>query len=69
MSTATTGPGVQISVRAHKPLIDRVDEWRSQQRPIPTRPEAIRRLAEMTLDRLEHWGPMRRTEIGRADAL
>ena len=31
-------------------LADRVDEWRSQQRPIPNRSEAVRQLIEMALE-------------------
>ena len=38
-----------IGVRVPTELTDAIDEWRAEQRPIPTRPEAIRRLVELEL--------------------
>jgi hypothetical protein len=32
-------------------LTEAVDSWRAQQRPIPSRPEAIRQLVELALKR------------------
>ncbi|HMA72137.1 MAG TPA: hypothetical protein VKP67_11700 [Xanthobacteraceae bacterium] len=40
----TTGPGVQVIVRLHQPMLGSIDEWRKNQEGAPSRPEAIRRL-------------------------
>jgi hypothetical protein len=45
----TTGTGVQIQVRCHREFLERVDKWRASQGDI-TRPDALRRLAEIGLD-------------------
>jgi hypothetical protein len=45
----TTGPGEQVVVRLHEPLISKVDAWRATQEDEPTRAEALRRLAERGL--------------------
>lgn len=37
-----TGQGTQIQVRMHEPELSALDEWRAEQDPVPTRPEAIR---------------------------
>jgi hypothetical protein len=41
----TTGPGEQVVVRLHNPLLDAIDTWRLAQEGEPTRAEALRRLA------------------------
>jgi hypothetical protein len=41
----TTGPGEQVVVRLHDPLLVAIDDWRSGQDGEPTRAEALRRLA------------------------
>ena len=40
---------VRFEMRASKSWIDLVEEWRSKQRPVPSRAEAIRRLVEKGL--------------------
>jgi len=45
----TTGPGEPVMLRLHQPLLGSIDEWRSGQEPTPSRPEAIRALAEIAL--------------------
>jgi hypothetical protein len=42
-----------IAIRFRQSFLDRVDEWRSKQRPIPSRGEVIRRLAEEKLAEVE----------------
>jgi hypothetical protein len=42
----TTGPGEQVVVRLHQPMLDEIDEWRGEM----TRAEALRRLARVGLD-------------------
>lgn len=42
--------GEPISVRFPQSFIDRIEEWRAEQRPIPSRGEAIRKLAEYGLE-------------------
>lgn len=48
----TTGPGQQVAVRCHPDFLARVDKWRAKQ-DVPegklSRPQAIRRLAELAL--------------------
>ena len=46
-----TGTSPLIGVRMAAELTEAVDTWRAQQRPIPTRPEAIRQLVEQALKR------------------
>lgn len=41
-----TGKGELIGVRLRPDVLARLDEWRTRQPGIPTRPEALRRLAE-----------------------
>jgi hypothetical protein len=48
---APTGQGTPIQVRVHEQFLKALDDWRSVQRPIPSRPEAIRQLAEIGLRR------------------
>src|SRR6266403_839838 len=45
----TTGPGQQVVVRLHNPLLSGIDEWCAAQEDEPTRAEALRRLAELGL--------------------
>lgn len=40
---------IRFEMRASKRWIDAVEEWRSTQRPVPSRAEAIRRLVEAGL--------------------
>jgi len=39
----------QINVRVDEEFLKRLDEWRRKQPDLPTRPEALRRLAEQAL--------------------
>ena len=39
-----------VNVRMHVNVLSEIDEWCAKQRPIPTRPEAIRRLVEKALE-------------------
>lgn len=43
----------QVNIRVDEDFLARVDAWRRTEKDIPTRPEAIRRLAEQSLDRAE----------------
>jgi hypothetical protein len=45
----TTGVGMAIVVRCHEDFLRRIDRWVAQQEDKPSRPEAIRRLAELRL--------------------
>jgi hypothetical protein len=47
----TTGPGTPVCQRWREDEIKQIDDWRRQQEDLPTRPEAIRRLAKMALDK------------------
>jgi hypothetical protein len=42
-----------FSSSRRRPWLARVEEWRSQQRPIPNRSEAIRMLVDSALHQLE----------------
>jgi hypothetical protein len=42
-----------ISLKAPQSFLDKIDEWRAGQRPIPNRGDAIRRLVEVGLDALQ----------------
>jgi hypothetical protein len=44
--------GTQISVRLQAPELAALDAWRKDQPDLPTRPEALRRLAAMSLGSL-----------------
>jgi hypothetical protein len=44
-----TGVGKQVQVRCKDDFLREIDDWRSRQRPIPTRSEAIRQLAMIGL--------------------
>jgi hypothetical protein len=45
----TTGPGEQVVVRLHEPLLSAIDGWCADQLDAPTRAEALRRLAAHSL--------------------
>jgi len=47
---APTGKGTLIGVRLQPDQLAKVDAWREAQDDAPTRPEAIRRLVESTLE-------------------
>ena len=46
----TTGPGEQVVVRLHQPLLGAIDDWCESQLDRPTRAEALRRLAVRGLE-------------------
>jgi hypothetical protein len=46
-----TGVGDPITVRLHEKALALLDEWRRQQPDLPSRPEALRRLAELGRER------------------
>jgi hypothetical protein len=48
----STGGGIFIGVRILPQLLIRIDEWRKAQRVPPSRPAALRHLAEVGLDTL-----------------
>lgn len=43
----TTGPGEQVVVRLHDPLLSAIDNWRSSQNGELTRADALRRIAAL----------------------
>jgi hypothetical protein len=45
----TTGPGEQVVVRLHNPLLGAIENWRAKQDDDPTCAEAIRRLVKIAL--------------------
>jgi hypothetical protein len=47
----TTGIGTQIGIRCHADFLARVDGWQAKNAPDLSRPQAIRQLAEIGLDR------------------
>jgi hypothetical protein len=49
----TTGRGILIGVRCHKPLLTLLDRWRKQQGAEISRPDALRQLAELSLRVIE----------------
>jgi hypothetical protein len=50
--TGTTGIGTLIGVRCHAEFLAAVDKWRQQQEVPPARAAAVRRLAEIGLEKL-----------------
>jgi hypothetical protein len=44
--------GTQISVRVHKAFLTALDQWRKQQQDQPSRPNAMRQLAEISLAKI-----------------
>jgi hypothetical protein len=47
----TTGMGTLIGIRCHKDFLSRVDGWRAKQEGDVSRPDAIRKLAEIGLQK------------------
>jgi hypothetical protein len=45
-----TGKGTLVGVRLQPPELGRVDTWAARQNDKPSRPEALRRLANIGLD-------------------
>lgn len=45
-----TGTSPTVGVRIPPELSSQIEEWRAHQRPIPSVPEAIRRLVDQALD-------------------
>jgi hypothetical protein len=45
----TTGPGEQVVVRLHNPLLAAIDDWCTAQEHAPTRAEALRQLSAQAL--------------------
>ncbi|GJD65204.1 ribbon-helix-helix domain-containing protein [Methylobacterium frigidaeris] len=54
-------PTDRINVKVPVTWLDRLDEWRSKQRPIPNRSEAIRQIVDMHLDQVELASPGKKT--------
>ena len=52
----TTGPGLQVVVRMHDPQLAAIDGWIALQDEEVSRPEAIRRLVEMSLENVKKGG-------------
>lgn len=50
-------PTGRINVIATEELLQRLEEWRAQQRPIPNKSEAARMLIEQALDAAERRKP------------
>jgi hypothetical protein len=46
---ATTGPGLQVVVRLHEPILSGLDEWCFEQPDRPSRAEGMRRLTGYAL--------------------
>lgn len=46
-----TGTSPTVGVRIPSELSEQIEDWRSKQRPIPSVPEAIRRLVQQALQR------------------
>ena len=42
-----------ISLKAPQSFLDKIDEWRAGQRPIPNRGDAIRKLVEVGLEAVQ----------------
>ena len=55
----TTKSGTLMGVRVHKDFLIRMDRWRASQEDKPSRPDAMRRLAELGLGRAERARPAR----------
>ncbi len=49
----TTGTGTLIGVRCHDGFLERIDKWRGAEPDTPSRPEAIRKLADIGLRRAQ----------------
>jgi metal-responsive CopG/Arc/MetJ family transcriptional regulator len=57
-------PTGRINVTASEALVQRVEEWRAKQRPIPNRAEAVRILIERAL-KAEEQSQGARSEAGK----
>jgi hypothetical protein len=66
----TTGKGILIVVRFHQEFLSGVDSWRAKQESDVSRPDAIRRLAEIGLQNAlsEAKGPKQRSPKARSKA-
>ena len=54
---SNSSPSGRINVIATEELLQRVEEWRAKQRPIPNKSEAARMLIERALDLAERTKP------------
>lgn len=45
----TTGVGLLIGLRWHQPELDEIDDWRREEKDMPSRAEALRRLVKLGL--------------------
>lgn len=41
----------QLNVRVDKTFLERIDDWRRSQADLPNRPEAVRRLVDIALEK------------------
>jgi hypothetical protein len=57
----------QIGVRVDEEFIERLDAWRRQQPDLPTRPEALRRLADRGLAAEKAAGKSKRARKPKAE--
>lgn len=57
-----TGTGTPVQVRMSNGLLTELDKWIAEQKPAPSRPEAVRRLLSQVLAEAES----RRREKGEA---
>ena len=66
----TTGKGILIGVRCHQEFLSGVDGWRAKQESDVSRPDAIRRLAEIGLQNALGGakGPKQRSPKARSKA-
>jgi hypothetical protein len=63
---ATGGAGRLVGVRVRPDLSEQIDGWRALERPIPSEPEAIRRLVELGLSATPKLRPSERLRASRA---
>jgi hypothetical protein len=61
----TTGPGEQVIVRMHEPMLGTIDKWAGEQDDKPGRPEAIRRMVQLGLSAARTPGKLRRPAKGK----
>ena len=64
----TTGKGVLVGVRCHNEFLTAVDQWRAAQADKPSKPAAIRQLAEIGLANAHRPARPGRGKRGRAAA-
>ncbi len=65
----TTGPGTSVNVRCHEQFLKQVDTWRATEPDLPTRPQAIIRLAELGLSHSPKRGRLSHASRAHASAL